>query len=174
MNTQTITGIIIGAVAVTAIATFAGYELANEEEYAEVISVEPRYITQSVPSEQCREELATTQKPIKDKHQVTGTIAGAIIGGAVGSQIGGGSGKDIATAAGAVAGGYAGNKVHENIQENATEQTVREVCRTVQNPQRIQDGYLVTYELEGQQRTVTMDHDPGRRIPLEDGSPQFN
>jgi uncharacterized protein YcfJ len=32
-------------------------------------------------------------------------------------------------------------------------------------------GYDVTYELDGAQRTVRMDHDPGDRIPVKDGEP---
>ena len=30
-------------------------------------------------------------------------------------------------------------------------------------------GYDVTYELDGTQKVVRMDFDPGRRIPVEDG-----
>jgi uncharacterized protein YcfJ len=173
MNRQTIIGIIIGAVAVTAIATYAGYELADREEYAEVIAVEPHYVSQAIPREECRDVISERQKPVKDKHQVTGTVAGAVIGGLIGNQIGDGSGQDIATAAGAVAGGYAGNKAQEKIQENNTEQTVSESCRTAYDQHREQDGYLVTYEWAGERRTVQMDVDPGNRIPVEDGVPQY-
>jgi uncharacterized protein YcfJ len=30
-------------------------------------------------------------------------------------------------------------------------------------------GFDVTYELDGVQKVVRMDHDPGERIPVEDG-----
>lgn len=171
MNKQTLTGIIIGAVAVTAIGAFAGYQIAEDDDYARVIDVTPNYVTQNIPREECREVLETRQKPVKDEHQVTGTIAGAIIGGVLGNQVGDGSGRDIATAAGAVAGGIAGNKVHERIQENNLEQYVTEECRTAFDQINEQDGYLVTYEWEGERKQVLLDHDPGSRIEIEDGRP---
>lgn len=171
MNKQTLTGIIIGAVAVTAIGAFAGYQIAEDDDYARVIDVTPNYVTQNIPREECREVLETRQKPVKDEHQVTGTIAGAIIGGVLGNQVGDGSGRDIATAAGAVAGGIAGNKVHERIQENNLEQYVTEECRTAFDQINEQDGYLVTYEWEGERQQVHLDHDPGSRIEIEDGRP---
>jgi len=168
MNTQTLTGIIVGAVAVTAIGAFAGYQFAVEDEYAEVLDVTPNYVTHNIPREECHQVLETRQKPVKDEHQVTGTIAGAIIGGVIGNQVGDGSGQDIATAAGAVAGGYAGNKVHEKIQENNLEQYVTEECRTAFDQLNEQDGYLVTYEWEGVRKQVHLDHDPGSRIAIDD------
>jgi uncharacterized protein YcfJ len=33
----------------------------------------------------------------------------------------------------------------------------------------VQAGFDVTYELDGQQDMIRMDHDPGQRIPVEDG-----
>ncbi len=173
MKTQTLTGVIIGAVAVTAVGAFAGMQLAGEPEYADVIDVEPHFVTHEVPREACRDELQTRQKPVKDEHQVTGTIAGAIIGGVLGNQVGDGSGQDIATAAGAIAGGYAGNKAHEKIQENNTEQVANQVCETIYDTRRQQDGYLVTYEWDGERQQVRMERDPGYRIPVEDGELQI-
>ncbi|KAA9134210.1 glycine zipper 2TM domain-containing protein [Marinihelvus fidelis] len=169
MNRQTLTGVMIGAVAVTAIGTFAGVQLNQDPAFAEVIDVEPIYTTESVPREACREELETRQKPVKDKHQVTGTVAGAVIGGLLGNQVGDGSGQDIATAAGAVAGGYAGNKAQEKIQENNTEQVPKTVCETRYDTYQEQAGFMVTYELDGERHRIRMDEDPGRRIPVEDG-----
>jgi uncharacterized protein YcfJ len=140
---------------------------------ATVVSVEPFMRTVSTPREVCRDELVTQQKPVKDPHQVTGTIAGAVIGGVLGSKIGDGSGQDIATVGGAVAGGYAGNKVHEKIQEGNTEQRPQRVCETVYDTSEVQDGYEVTYRLDGQEHVVHMDHDPGARISLENGEPML-
>lgn len=42
-------------------------------------------------------------------------------------------------------------------------------CVTVYDTESIQAGYDVTYELDGVQKVVRMDHDPGERIPVEDG-----
>ncbi len=82
--------------------------------------------------EVCTDEVVTTQKPVKDKDRVLGTIAGAVVGGVVGHKVGGkGTGQDVATVGGAVAGGYAGNRVQKSVQDNATEHTTQRVCRTV-------------------------------------------
>lgn len=169
MNKQIMTGAIIGAVAVTAIGSWAGFQALDSANYAEVIAVDPAMKQVSIPREECRDQLVTTQKPVKDTKQITGTVAGAVIGGVLGNQVGGGRGKDIATVAGAVGGGYAGNKIQENIQENNVQQELRTVCNTVYEQREEQDGFNVTYQLDGQQRTVRMDYDPGRKIPVENG-----
>ena len=173
MNRHSIIGLVFGAVAVTAIGTFAGIKLTDDEAYAPVRDVRPHMVSVRVPRDECRDEVVTTQKPVKDKHQVTGTIAGAIIGGVLGNQVGDGSGRDIATAAGAVAGGYAGNKIHEKVQEGNTEQTIRPVCSTVYDERLEQQGYLVTYEWQDETNEVVLDYDPGRRLPVEDGKVVF-
>ncbi len=169
MNRSMMIGSIIGAVAVTAIGSWAGYQVLDSGEYAEVISVEPAMKLVSIPREECSDQLVTTQKPVKDPKQITGTVAGAVIGGVLGNQVGGGRGKDIATVAGAVGGGYAGNKIQENIQENNVQQEIKTVCNTVYDQREEQDGFNVTYELDGRERTLHMDYDPGRRIPVENG-----
>ena len=174
MNKQTIAGVVIGAAAVTAIGAFAGFQLADQGEYAKVTEVKPNMTSINIPRDECRNELVTTQKPVKDPHQVTGTIAGAIIGGVLGNQVGDGSGKDIATAAGAVAGGVAGNKIQEKVQKGNTEQTIQPVCATVYDERLEQQGYLVTYEWQGATRQVVMDHDPGRKLEVENGEVVFD
>ena len=169
MNRNMIIGSVIGAVAVTAVGSWAGIQVLDSGEYAEVIAVDPAMKLVSVPREECSDQLVTTQKPVKDPKQITGTVAGAVIGGVLGSKVGGGSGKDIATVAGAVGGGYAGNKIQENIQENNVQQEVKTVCNTVYDQHEEQDGFNVTYRLDGQERTVHMDYKPGRKIPVENG-----
>jgi len=83
------------------------------------------------PHEVCTDEVVTTQKPVKDKDRVLGTLAGAVVGGVVGNKIGGhGTTQDIATIGGAAAGGYAGNRVQKSVQNGATEQTTQRVCHT--------------------------------------------
>lgn len=174
MSKQFVTGSIIGIVAATAIAGVASYTLMDSGEYSKVVKVEPVMKTVSTPRQDCRDELVTQQKPVKDKHQVTGTIAGAVIGGVLGHQVGGGTGKDIATVGGAVAGGYAGNKVQEKIQEGNTEQSLQQVCSTVYDSRQVQDGYQVTYLYNDRQHVIHMDYDPGSRIPMEDGQPRVD
>lgn len=42
-------------------------------------------------------------------------------------------------------------------------------CVVVYDTNATQSGYDVTYELDGLQKVVRMDHAPGKRIPVEDG-----
>ena len=169
MNRSMMIGSIMGAVAVTAVGSWAGFQALDPFDYAEVLAVDPAMKLVSIPREECSDQVVTTRKPVKDPKQITGTVAGAVIGGLLGSQVGGGSGKDIATVAGAVGGGYAGNKVQENIQENNVQQEVKTICKTVYDQREEQDGFNVTYRLDGEEHTVHMDYKPGRRIPVEDG-----
>lgn len=174
MNRNMMIGSIIGAVAVTAVGSWAGFQALDDGKYAEVVSVDPAMKLVSIPREQCSDQVVTTKKPVKDPKQITGTVAGAVIGGVLGNQVGGGRGKDIATVAGAVGGGYAGNKIQENIQENNVEQHVQTVCNTVYDQREEQDGFNVTYRLDGQERTVHMSYNPGNRIPVENGVLQID
>jgi uncharacterized protein YcfJ len=169
MNRQLLIGGIIGAVAVTAVGAAAGFRAYEEANYAEVIAATPAMETVSVPRQECYDELVEQQEATKDPKQITGTVVGAVIGGVLGNQVGGGSGKKIATVGGAVAGGYAGNKVQENMQEGNTSRQVNQVCNTVYDQHQEQVGFDVTYRLNGEQNVVRMDHDPGRRIPVENG-----
>lgn len=42
-------------------------------------------------------------------------------------------------------------------------------CQAVMETIQVESGFDVTYELDGDQRVVRMDRDPGPRIPVEDG-----
>ncbi|MFH7456679.1 glycine zipper 2TM domain-containing protein, partial [Pseudomonas syringae group genomosp. 7] len=82
-------------------------------EYADELAVEPINQQIKTPREVCKDVTVTRQAPVKDQHQIVGSVIGAVAGGLLGNQIGGGNGKKIATVPGAVGGGYAGNKVQE-------------------------------------------------------------
>jgi uncharacterized protein YcfJ len=168
MNKSLIIGLIIGAVVVTAGGAIA--MRGHGDRYAEVIDTKPVTKTVSTPRQVCEDQVVTRQKPVKDEHQVTGTVVGAVVGGVLGHQVGGGRGKDLATVAGAAAGGYAGNKAQEHIQQNNTYQTTEQQCRTVYDSRQETVGYDVRYRLNDKESTVRMDHDPGERIPVKDGA----
>jgi len=121
MNATKLTGLLVGGIS---LALLAG---CNETE-PQVTQVSAG----KTPREVCTEEVVTTQKPVKDKDRVLGTIAGAVVGGVVGHEVGGkGTSQDVATIGGAAAGGYAGNRVQKSVQKSATETTTERVCRTV-------------------------------------------
>lgn len=172
MNKSVMAGVIIGAVIATAGAAIGGYKLmsaSKEPAYAEVLAVKEINEKRQTPREVCEDVTTVHQKPVKDQHQILGTVAGAVIGGVLGSQIGSGSGKKVATVAGAAGGGYAGNKVQESVQGKNTYTTTDRRCRTVMDSHNEVVGYNVSYRLGEQEGQVRMDHDPGDRIPVENG-----
>ncbi|WP_332674004.1 glycine zipper 2TM domain-containing protein [Aromatoleum sp.] len=170
MNKSMMLGLGLGALGVTAGGAVATYSLVDfEPKYAEVLAVEPLKETIRTPREVCEEVAVSRHKPVKDQHQVAGTVIGALAGGLLGNQIGDGSGKKIATVAGAVAGGYAGNRVQENMQASDTYTTTETKCKTVTDTSAKVVGYDVEYRLGEQVGHVRMDHEPGPRIPVQDG-----
>lgn len=116
----------------------------------------------------------TRQKPVKDQHQIIGTVAGAVLGGVLGNQVGGGNGKKVATLAGAAAGGYAGNKVQERAQAGNTYVTTEERCSLVTDNTEKLLGYDDTYRIGEETGQVRMEQDPGEQIPLIDGQLVLN
>jgi uncharacterized protein YcfJ len=171
ISKQLLIGGIAGAILVTAIGATAGYQMLDSDNYAEVLTVTSVSDTVSVPREECRDEVVSVQKPTQDPNQIAGTVTGAVVGGLVGNQIGDGDGKKAATIGGAVAGAYAGNKVQQGMQERNVYDVNQSVCETLQESNQQAAGYDVTYLLDGQEHTVRMNSDPGRRIRIEDGKP---
>lgn len=175
MNKSMLTGVIAGAVAVTAIGGVAGYKALNPEpEFAEVLAVEPVKETTKTPRDVCDEVVVNEQAPVKDPNRIAGTAIGAVAGGLVGSQIGGGSGKTLATIAGAAAGGYAGHEVQKGMQEKSTVSRTETRCKTVYESHTKTVGYDVRYRLGDEEGQVRLDHEPGPRIPVKDGQLQLD
>jgi uncharacterized protein YcfJ len=169
MNKSMITGAVAGAVIVTAGAAFAGYKTWEQQHYANVVSAE--LVTKQIkkPRQECHAETVTRQQQPKDEHRVAGTLIGAAVGGVLGNQVGGGNGKKLATVAGAAAGGYAGNQVQDRMQKGNTYTTTEQRCSTVYDIEESPAGYKVIYEFAGKTRTAHLDHDPGKRLPVENG-----
>jgi uncharacterized protein YcfJ len=172
MNKFVSSVLIIGITAVAATGMTACDRSASAEgpQYAKVVSATPIRQTTNNPRQVCHNETVTHHKPVKDKHQIAGTAIGAVVGGVLGHQVGGGKGKTLATVAGAVAGGYGGKKIQENHQENATYTTNEQKCRTVNNKTTKVVGYTVKYELNGTVHSTRMDHDPGDRVEVKQGT----
>jgi uncharacterized protein YcfJ len=171
MNNSLLAGLILGGVVVTAVGAYATTQtdLNPFQDYADVVAVAPAFDNKQTSRQVCNDEAVTQQVPVKDEKRIAGTAIGAVIGGVLGNQVGSGDGKKIATAAGAVAGGYAGSKIQKGMQERNTETVVGQRCETVYDNEKIPAGYQVTYVLDGKQGVVRMDHDPGKRIRVEDG-----
>ncbi|HEX7972481.1 MAG TPA: glycine zipper 2TM domain-containing protein [Thiobacillus sp.] len=175
MNKSMLTGVVLGAIAVTAIGGVAGYKALNPKpEFADVLAVQPVTQTTKTPKKECRDVVVNERAPVKDTNRVAGTAIGAVAGGLLGHQIGGGSGRTLATVAGAAAGGYAGNQVQKNMQEKDTVSRTETRCKTVYESHTTTIGYDVRYRLGKEEALVRMDHPPGPRIPVKDGQLQLN
>lgn len=168
MNKSLLVGAVLGAVAVTAGGAFATYSLVKGgPEYADVLAVEPVKQQIKTPREVCKDVTVTRKAPVKDEHQIVGSVLGAVAGGLLGNQVGGGNGKKIATVAGAVGGGYAGNKVQEGMQNRDTYTTTQTRCNTVNDISDKVVGYNVKYKVGEKVGQVRMDRDPGNQIPVD-------
>ena len=129
MNAARLTSVVLGGMSLMVFA-------ARNESQAQAAPVRTADVTHAsatkTPHDVCTEQTVTTQKPVKDKNRVLGTVAGVVVGGVVGNEVGGkGTKGDVATVAGAAAGGYAGNRVQKSTQKSGTETTTRTVCHTV-------------------------------------------
>lgn len=169
MNNSMSTVMIFGVGIAVALAGVAGYRSMSGPDFARVVSVTPVTETVETPREECQDRVVTRHKPVKDKHQVAGTVIGAVAGGVLGNALGGGGKNTGAKIAGAAVGGYAGNKTQEKIQENNTYQTTERECNTVTDRSERTIGFDVKYLIGDTLGEVRMDHDPGDVIPLEDG-----
>ncbi len=177
MNKSTLTGLVAGVALASTVGAIGGYRLLGNDPgpaFATVLEIKDVVTDSTVPREVCEDVVVTRQQPVRDQHQIIGTVAGAIVGGVVGNQLGGGSGKKLATIAGAAAGGYAGNKTQENIQANDTQTTTERKCHTVMDTHSIITGYDVRYQLGDTEGTLRMKRPPGERIPVVNGELVLN
>jgi uncharacterized protein YcfJ len=166
-------------IALSSPAVFAGnkhHDRYSGEDTARVIDVDPIYRTVRIsnPRHECWDE----PRRYKHKHRdasydsYTSTIAGGIIGGVIGSQFGKGSGKKAMAVAGTLLGGSIGRDIEydSNQYRHSNNYHVREERCEVRDHYRTEeriDGYRVTYKYKGKIYKTRMDHDPGRRIPVE-------
>jgi uncharacterized protein YcfJ len=169
MNKSMLMGAVLGAGLATAIGGVAGYKMLSGPEYAQVVAVTPVTETVKTPRDECHDKVVTHKRPVQDEHQITGTVIGAVAGGVLGNAIGGHGSNTAAKIAGAAVGGYAGNKAQEHLQDTDTYETTERVCKTVYDESEHTTGYNVEYTIGDTHGKVRMDHDPGDKIPLQDG-----
>lgn len=154
-----------GAILLSACAT-DGRPLFEDPNYAlaPVVSSTPNYKTiyTSQPRQSCR-MVETTNDP----NNIAGTVVGGAAGGLIGNQFGKGTGKTIATAAGALIGAGVGRTVQDR---NKGQSYLKEKCETVYDevPQKVIDGYNVTYLRNGMRETTKMSYDPGSHVKIRE------
>ncbi len=144
MNNTALAGIIVGAVVIAGAGAIAANSGFNPfQKYATVVAVEPAFEMTHTPRQVCGDEA------IAEQAAASGQVAAPEQGAAPAPA----PAKD---AAHQPAAGQKGNPSEEP-------------CLMVYDTESVQSGYDVTYELDGTQKVVRMDHDPGKRIPVEDG-----
>ena len=138
---------------------------------ARVLHVEPISTSWQEPREVC--QWVTVQKPVRvqQEDRVARTLLGAAAGGLLGNQIGGGSGKQVATVIGALAGAQVGSQSGDRTPRTIT--TTEQQCSTVMETRSRNNGYLVSYEYQGQVDTIRTSREPGAYLPVENGQVVF-
>ncbi len=134
MNKSTLTGVVAGAVAVTALGAIAASDagLNPFRDYATVVAVEPAFEVNRVPREACHEELVERQVEPKDEKRVAGAVIGAAVGAAGGAIADGGKGAGKGAAIGGLVGAGGGtlyglneNRKHDEQYRNAYARCMR-------------------------------------------------
>ena len=171
MNTSMMKGLVVGGIAMVVLGAGAvgGYQTLAQPKVAEVVAVKEITETVVTPRERCEDVQVQKKAPVKDEHQIAGTVAGGVAGGLLGSMVGAGKGKTLATVAGAAAGGYAGNRVQKNMQDKDVVTTTEHRCKTVNEKSQRPAGYHVTYRLDGKEGVVRTTFRPGPTLPVKDG-----
>lgn len=140
MNNSALAGIIVGAVVLAAAGSiFAKSDYNPLQKYATVVSVEPAFNTTRTPRQVCGDEATLAQAPTDG------------------------------TGAAAAAAAPKPEPAAQSAKGAKAETAEAAPCVVVYDTSSIQSGYDVTYELDGVQKVVRMDHSPGNRIPVEDG-----
>ena len=144
MNNTVLAGIIVGGVALAA----AGSIVANSgynplQKYASVVSVEPAFDTTRTPRQVCGDEATLAQAAMPGETAAVATP----------EQLPVPAKAEQATAS----------------KSGDAEADASAECVVVYDTSSVQAGFDVTYELDGSQKVVRMDRDPGKRIPVEDG-----
>jgi uncharacterized protein YcfJ len=134
---------------------------------ARVLHVEPVTSSWQEPREVCQLVTVQRQVQVQDDTRAARTLLGAAAGGLLGNQIGGGSGKKVATVVGALAGAQVGNQTARPTTRTVA--TTEQQCNTVMETRTRNNGYLVSYEYNGQLATVRTNQRPGDYLPVENG-----
>lgn len=154
-----------------AVATLATPALAARD-YADVVSVVPIQVQRTVetPREECRKEAVEVPRTVRDRNgdAVPGAVIGALIGAGLSHAFIHGSPRGAATVVGGLAGAGIGAHAAQTRERTVYDTEYVERCRTVYETRNVYDteGYDVTYRYDGLVRTVRMDHDPGKRLPV--------
>ena len=165
MKKVLLVGLVLASTSATAIAGHDDYE-----DRARVISVTPQFQRVNAPRQECRTEIQRESYYEPRERSLGGAVIGGVAGGLLGHTVGRGNGKVAAAAIGAGVGAIVGDRVdNDRYQRGGYERVAErpvERCVVLDNWQQVPAGYLVNYEYNGRAYSTTMDHDPGRFIPV--------
>lgn len=131
---------------------------------AQIMSVNPHYVTVSKPQKYCYEKPETIYPQQSNSPPLAGALVGGVAGGLAGSAIKGKS-HNTAIAAGAVLGALTGGAVQANMNTPPAPQTVYKThCGTKTVTSKVQKGYEVTYTYNGQQSMIVMPVAPATNL----------
>ncbi len=149
MNNNTIlAGIIVGGVALagaSALVFNSGYN--PLQKYATVVAVTPAFDTARTPRVVCGDEATLAQAQAAAASPAAGDVS-----------------SDFQSTPPPAPAAQAEKPAVAKDGEEAAPR-----CLTVYDTASVEAGFDVTYELDGVQKVVRMDRDPGQRIPVEDG-----
>ena len=135
---------------------------------ARVIESRPVYASSS-NGQECWNPRAGHYEEVRPENHTRigkGAAIGAVAGGVIGHQ----SDSNIGTGVGAVLGGIIGHQIERRNNENDKQDDLDfSRCRVVGgggNGNIV--GYDVRYQLNGREYVSRMDHDPGRRVSLDE------
>lgn len=135
---------------------------------AQVVSVKPHYVSETIPERRCHEVQHTIYVNQQSSAPGAGAILGGVAGGLLGSQVGGGSGRIVASVAGATVGAITGAGMQESMNQPQPYAAYSTQCKTHYIKTSVQKGYEVTYMYNGSQGTMLMNNPPliGSALPL--------
>ena len=151
MNNSVLAGIIVGGVVLAAAGSIVATSGYNPlQKYATVVAVEPAFDTTRTPRQVCGDEA---------------TLAAASL---LGASL---PGEETVAATPVPPPAPAPAKPHPEtpVKAGSADADVSTECIVVYDTSSTEAGFDVTYELDGTQKVVRMDHDPGKRIPVENG-----
>ena len=161
MNNTIVSGIIVGGVALAA----AGAIMVNSgynplQKYATVVAVEPAFDTVRTPRPVCGDAETLAQAQAQAEAQAGATAAPGAPAAAV---------ADTAVPAAQPAAAPGQTPAAKTEAKPGEGESETPQCVVIYDTSSVDAGFDVTYELDGQQKVVRMDRDPGKRIPVEDG-----
>jgi uncharacterized protein YcfJ len=133
---------------------------------AQVISVKPHYIEHSTPYQHC-EPVQHLVYLTPHEHFPAGALLGGAAGAFAGHSFGRGHGRIVGSVVGAALGALGGSVVQSSMDHPKPHWVYSTVCSTHYAEHEIQQGYDVTYSVNGHTATTVMTTAPASStIPL--------